>query len=144
MKNLTIVGIIINKDNKISRSTNTRDKGRPQTSEWIRSKISVDIDSLLLKGKAGCVPNQNKIQSKFFVDTEPHKPLEAKCCTWKVDAWPSRACQRVRKGIEETTVATEIGATGRKRRVSIGNTCPTLGRVPSSCPVLGSYTVHPK
>ena len=28
MKNLAIVGIIINKDNKISRSTNTRDRGR--------------------------------------------------------------------------------------------------------------------
>ena len=29
MKNPAIVGIIINKDNKISRSTNTRDRGRP-------------------------------------------------------------------------------------------------------------------
>ena len=29
MKNLAIAGIIINKDNKISRSTNTRDRGRP-------------------------------------------------------------------------------------------------------------------
>ena len=29
MKNPAIAGIIINKDNKISRSTNTRDRGRP-------------------------------------------------------------------------------------------------------------------
>ena len=28
MKNLAIAGIIINKDNKISRFTNTRDRGR--------------------------------------------------------------------------------------------------------------------
>jgi len=29
MKNLAIAGIIINKDNKISRSTNIRDRRRP-------------------------------------------------------------------------------------------------------------------
>ena len=29
MKNPSIAGIIINKDNKISRFTNTRDRGRP-------------------------------------------------------------------------------------------------------------------
>ena len=29
MKNPVVAGIIINKDNKISRSTNTRDGGRP-------------------------------------------------------------------------------------------------------------------
>ena len=57
MKNPAIARVIINKDNKILRSTNTRDRGRPQASELIRSMISVDIDSLVLKGKAGCFPN---------------------------------------------------------------------------------------
>ena len=56
MKNPTIAGIIINKDNKISISTNTRHRGRPPDIK-IRLKISVDIDSLVLKGKAGCFLN---------------------------------------------------------------------------------------
>ena len=43
-----------------------------------------------------------------------------------------------------TVVAVEIGATGGRRRLSTGNICPTLGPVPSYCPVLGSCTIHPK
>ena len=106
----------------------------------------MDIDSLVLKGKAGCFPNWHEIQSKFYVDTELSKPLEVNCCTQEEDAWPSRACQSAREGIEETTVAaaTEIGATSGRRRLSTGNICPTLRPVPSSCPVLGSCTIHPK
>ena len=73
----------------------------------------MDINSLVLKGKTGCFPNWYEIQSKFFVDTKPNKPLEANCCTWEEDAWPSRACQSARKGIEETVAAatTETRAT---------------------------------
>ena len=41
----------------------------------------MDIDSLVLKGKASCFPNWHETQLKFFVDTEPIKPLEANCCT---------------------------------------------------------------
>ena len=52
MKNPAIARVIINKDNKILET-----KEDPLTSERIRSKISVDIDSLVLKGKAGCFPN---------------------------------------------------------------------------------------
>ena len=33
----------------------------------------MDIDSLVLKGKAGCFPNWHETQSKFAVDTEPNK-----------------------------------------------------------------------
>ena len=49
----------------------------------------MEIDSLVLKGKAGCFPNWHEIQSKFSIDTEPNKPLEANCCTREEDAWPS-------------------------------------------------------
>ena len=59
------------------------------------------IDSLVLKGKVGCFPNWHEIQLKFFVDTEPNKPLAAKCYTREEDVWPSRAYQSVREGIEE-------------------------------------------
>ena len=52
IKNPAIARVIINKDNKILET-----KEDPLTSERIRSKISVDIDSLVLKGKAGCFPN---------------------------------------------------------------------------------------
>ena len=144
MKNPTIVKIIINKDNKISRPTNTRDRGRSQTSEWIRLKISVDIDSLVLKDKAGCFPNWHEIQSKFSLDTELNKLLEAKCCTQEEGAWPIQACQSAREGIEEIAAATETWATSGRRRLSTGNIRSTLGPVPSSCPVLESCTVHPE
>ena len=59
----------------------------------------MDIDSLVLKGKTGCFPNWYEKQSKFSVDTEPKKPLEAKYYTQEEDVWPSWACQRVRGGI---------------------------------------------
>ena len=65
----------------------------------------MDIGSLVLKGKAGCFPNWHEIQSKFSVDTEPNKPLEANCCTQKEDAWPRRACQRAKEGTKEEIVA---------------------------------------
>ena len=57
MKNPAIARIIINKDNKISRSTNTKDRRRPSDIRINWSKILVDMDSLVLKGKAGCFPN---------------------------------------------------------------------------------------
>ena len=61
IKNPTIARVIINKNNKISKSTNTRDKGRPPNLRMNEFKnisgYSVDIDSLVLKGKAGCFPN---------------------------------------------------------------------------------------
>ena len=106
----------------------------------------MDIDSLVLKGKVGCFPNQHETQSKFYVDIKPNKSLEANCCTREKDVWPSRACQSAREGIEETVVvaATKIGATSGRRRLFMGNICPTLGPVLSSCPVLRSYTIHPK
>ena len=80
--NPAIARIIINKDKKKYRDPPIleTEEGH-QTSEWTRSKISVGIDSLVLKGKAGCFPNWHEIQLKFYVDTEPNKPLEAKCCT---------------------------------------------------------------
>ena len=54
----------------------------------MRSKISVDIDLLLWKGKDGCFLNWHKTKSKFSLDIEPNKPLETKCCNWEEDAWP--------------------------------------------------------
>ena len=146
MKNPTIARIIINKDNKISRSTNTRDRGTPPNIKMNRSKISVDIDSLALKGKAGCFLNWHETQSKFYVDTDPNKPLEANCYTREEDAWPSPTSQSAGEGIEETTAAatTEIGATSGRHRLSMRNIHPTLEPVPSSCPVLESYTIHPE
>ena len=57
MKNPAIARIIINKDNKISRSTNTKNRRRPSDIRINWSKILVDMDSLVLKGKAGCFPN---------------------------------------------------------------------------------------
>ena len=81
------------------------------------------------------------------LDTEPNRPLEANCYTREEGALPRRECQSVREGKEETVVAvvaTKIGATGEKWRLSMGNICLTLGLVPSSCPVLGSYTIHQK
>ena len=106
----------------------------------------MDIDSLVLKGKAGCFPNWYEIQSIFSVDTEPNKPLEANCCTREEDVWPSQACQSAREGIEETIVAAVIKtwATSGRRRLSMGNICQTLGPVPSSCLVLRCYTIHPE
>ena len=117
-----------------------------QTSEWIRSKISVDTVSLVLKGKVGCFPNWHETQSKFSVDIEPNKPLEAKCYTREEDAWPSRAWQSAREGIEEIAAAVviETEATSGRRKLSIGNICPTLGLVLSSCLILGSCTIHPE
>ena len=53
----------------------------------------MDIDSLVLKGKTSCFPNWHETQSKFYVDTEPNKPLEANCYTREEDVWPRRACQ---------------------------------------------------
>ena len=35
------------------------------------------MDSLLLKGKAGCFPNWHEVQSKLSLDIEPNKLLEA-------------------------------------------------------------------
>ena len=68
----------------------------------------MDIDSLVLKGKASYFSNWHETQSKFYVDTEPNKSLEAKSYTREEDAWPSQACQSAREGIEEiaTTTAT--------------------------------------
>ena len=97
-----------------------------------------------MKGKVGCFPIWHETQSKFLLDTEPNKPLKAKCCTQKEDAWPSQACQSAREGIEETAAATKIGAIGGGRRLSTGNICPTLRPVLSSYPFLGFYTVHPE
>ena len=145
MKNLAIVGIIINKNKKKYWDPPILETEEgPQTSEWIRSKISVDIDSLVLKEKTDCFPNWHETQSKFSMDTEPNKPLKAKWCTREEDVWPSRACQSAREGIEETEVATKIGTTGGRQRLSMGNIHPTLGPVLSSYPVLESYTIHPK
>ena len=79
------------------------------------------------------------------MDTEPNKPLEAKCYTREEDVWLSWACQIVREGIEKIAVvaiATETGTTGGRRRLSTGNICPTLGPIPNSCPVLKSCTIH--
>ena len=79
----------------------------------------MDIDSLVLKGKAGCFPNWHEIQSKFFVEIEPNKPLEANCCTQEEDVWVSQACQSAREGIEEIVVdtTTKTGATKWKTKV---------------------------
>ena len=106
----------------------------------------MDIDSLVLKGKAGCFPNWYETQSKFSVDTKPNKPLEANYCTREEDVWPSRACQSAREGIEETatTAITETEVTSGRQRLSMGNIRPTPGSVPSSCPIHGSYTIHPE
>ena len=106
----------------------------------------MDIDSLVLKGKADCFPNWHETQSKFFVDTEPNKSLKSNCCTRDEDAWPSRACQSAKEGVEETITAatTETGATSGRRRLSTGNLRPALEPVPSSYPVLGSCTIHPE
>ena len=68
----------------------------------------MDIDSLVLKGKASCFLNWHETQLKFYVDTEPNKPLEANCCIREEDVWPSQACQSAREGIEKTVVATAI------------------------------------
>ena len=108
--------------------------------------LLVDIDSLVLKGKTGCFLNLHETQSKFPMNNDPNKPLEAKCCTREEDAWQSRACQSVREGIEETAIvaATETGVTSGRRRLSTGNIHPTLGPVPSSYLVLGSCTIHHK
>ena len=146
IKNPAIARVIINKDNKISRPANTRDRRKPPNIKINRSKISVDIDSLVLKGKAGCFPNWHETRSKFSIDTKPNKSLEANCCTWEEDVWPSQVCQSTRERIEETTAVavTEIGAISGRRRLSTGNIRPTLGPILSSCPVLGSYTIHPE
>ena len=57
IKNLAIARVIINKDNKTLRPTNTRDRGRPLNIKMNKVKDIMDIDSLVLKGKAGCFPN---------------------------------------------------------------------------------------
>ena len=84
----------------------------------------MNIDSLVLNGKASCFPNWHEKQSKFFVDTESNKPLETKYCTREEDVWPSRVCQSAREGIEETVVVVvtiETGATSERQRLSTGN-----------------------
>ena len=83
----------------------------------------MDIDSLELKGKAGCFSKWHETQSKFSVNTEPNKPLKANCCTREEDAWPRRACQSAREGIEETAAAaaTKTGATSGRRRLFMRN-----------------------
>ena len=68
----------------------------------------MDMDSLVLKGKTGCFPNWHETQSKFSVDIEPNKSLEANRYTREKDAWPSQACQSASKGIEETAAAAAI------------------------------------
>ena len=87
-----------------------------------------------------------KHNQKFSVDVEPNKPLEAKCCTREEDVWPSQTCQSEREGIEETatTAITETKVTSGRQRLSMGNIRPTPGSVLSSCPIHGSYTIHPK
>ena len=75
----------------------------------------MDIDSLELKGKAGCFPNWHEVQSKLSLNTEPNKPLEANYCTWEEGAWLRQDCQSARECKEETAVAaiaTKTGATG--------------------------------
>ena len=83
----------------------------------------MDIDSLVLKGKADCFPNWHETQSKFSVDTKPNKHLKANCYTREEDAWSSRVCQSAREGIEETVVvvAIETRATSGRRRLSMRN-----------------------
>ena len=99
-----------------------------------------------MKGKAGSFPNWHETQSRFSVDIEPNKPLEATCYTREEDAWPSRVCQSAREGNEETiaAAATETWATSERWRLSTGNIRLTLGSVPSSCPILESYIIHPE
>ena len=107
----------------------------------------MDTDSLVLKGKAGYFLNWHETQSKFSMDIEPNKPLEAKCCTREEDVWPSQECQSVREGIEETVAAAatiETTAIGGRQRLSMEIMRPTLGPIPSSCPVLKSCTIHLK
>ena len=72
----------------------------------------------------------------------PTKPLEANCCTREDDAWPRRECQSAKDGKEETAAATKIGATSGRWRLFTGNIRQILKSVPSSCPILGSYTIH--
>ena len=86
----------------------------------------MDIDSLVLKGKAGCFPNWHETQSKFYVDIKPNKPLEANYCTREEDAWPRRACQRAREGTEEIVAVAviETEAISGRWRLSTGNICP--------------------
>ena len=79
------------------------------------------------------------------LNTEPNKPLEANYCTWEEGAWLRQDCQSAREGKEETAaavIATKTGATGGRWRLSTRNIHLTLGPVLSSCPVLGSYTIH--
>ena len=146
MKNPAIARVIINKNNKYRDPPILETEESSQTSEWIRSKILMDVDSLVLKGRAICFPNWHKTQSRFFVDTKPNKPLETNYYTWEEDVWPNWACQSAREWIEETTatVAIKIGATSRRRKLFMGNICPTLGPIPRSCLVLGSCTIHPE
>ena len=93
MKNPTIARTIITKTTIYRDPPILKTEKGPQISEWIRLKTSMDIDSLVLKGKAGCFPNWHETQSKFSLETKPNKPLEAKCCTWEEDVWPSQACK---------------------------------------------------
>ena len=92
----------------------------------------MDIDSLELKGNVDCFPNWHETQSKFSVDTEPNKPLEANCCTQEEDAWPSQARQSAREGIEETaaTVAPETWATSGRWKIIHEKHMPNFGTDP--------------
>ena len=61
-KDPTITRIIINKKKTKYRDPPILVTGEgPQTSEWINSKILLEMDSLLLKGKAGCFPNWHEV-----------------------------------------------------------------------------------
>ena len=72
------------------------------TSEWIRSKVIKVMDSLLLKGKAGCLPSWHGIQSKGLEETELNRSLDTKVFMWGKEIWLRRECHNSMK--EEATI----------------------------------------
>ena len=114
----------------------------PHTSEWIRSKGIEVIDSLLLKGKAGCLPSWHGIQSNGLEETEPNRPLDTKVLIRGRETWPRRECHNLME-VEAAKTGAETNEEGKWREVSSNNRS-TLCAVPMICLIRESCIRQPR
>ncbi len=114
----------------------------PHTSEWIRSKVAKAIDSLLLKGKVGFLPNWHGIQSNGLEETEPNRPLDIKVLMRGREAWPRQECHNSME-VEAATTGAETDEEGRWREASL-NSHPTIRAVQTIYSFWESYTRQPQ
>lgn len=135
-----ITGIIIYKDKEITILCLNMDGAGPQITEWIRSKGTEEVKSLLLNDKFVCFSKWQKTQLKDLKSTDPEWSWEIKSWTHCKEAWPKQECHK----LEEVTEATrEVYMWPAICRDISLKRSPTLRPVPRGWPIWWSYTTIP-